>query len=119
MSIVDIASPVFQPAMRVITAITQALQAQVTTNIDHDYIDGLIVRILVPSGYGMPQINNMQGTIIVNGTDTFLIDIDSTFFQAFTIPIVVTNYAQVIPIGEINDFLKGATVNVLPTGNFG
>lgn len=119
MAILVIESPTFQPAMRVIFAVTNANPAEITTDTDHDYISGLIVRILVPSEYGMPQINNMQGTITVNGTDTFLIDIDSTFFQAFVIPVVVENYAQVVPIGEINDLLKGATINVLPTGNFG
>ena len=73
-----IENPVFQPAMRIIVAITNGFPAQVTTSFAHGYITGEIVRIVVPSADGMQQINNMVGTLTVNSDTTFLIDIDTT-----------------------------------------
>lgn len=108
--------PTFQPARRTVIAITNANPAQVTTSFDHDYITGLIVRLVIPSLFGMTQIDGLTGEIVVNGTDTFLIDIDTTNFNAFSIPgTLPNNYQcpQVIPIGEDNALLTGATRNVL------
>jgi len=116
-------SPTYQPAMRLITAITNAVNAAVTTSFDHDYITGTIVRILVPDTYGMYQLNQRKGTITVTGTDSFTIDIDTTNFDTFVVPTLATppefyltaKTAQVVPIGEINSSLLAATQNVLPT----
>ena len=79
-------SPIFQPAMRLVTAITRSSTAQVTTSTDHDYRTGDIVRIYVPKWYGMRRADRMQGEITVTGDDTFTIDIDTTGFNAFSAP---------------------------------
>ena len=106
--------PVYQPAMRLIAAITQAIPAQVTTSFAHNYQTGDIVRLIVPNGYGMVQANGLMGTITVNADTTFLIDIDTTTFTAFVIPnTLVVTVAQVVPIGEVNSKLTQATRNVL------
>lgn len=114
----EVAFPTFQQAMRNITAITNAEIALVTTHIAHQYIDGMIVRIYVPNGFGMTQANQLTGTIsIVNDTE-FLIDIDTSQFDPFVIPAIFPGAfatpAQVVPIGEINEILTAATRNVLP-----
>lgn len=111
-------NPVFKPAMRIITAITNANPAQVTTSFDHGYINGLVVRLDIPPLFGMQQANQLTGTIVINGGDTFLIDIDTTLFDTFSIPSPgPQNYtsAQVVPIGEDNSILAGAVQNVLPS----
>ena len=115
----QVASPTYQPAMRIISAITQANPASITTSIDHDYITGEIVRLRIPDTFGMSQINGKQGEITVTGNDTFTINIDSSKFDAFAIPAPLPpayTCAQVVPIGEINSILTAATKNVLPTG---
>jgi len=86
MAILANPSPIFQPALRIISAITKAQEAQVTTSFDHDYITGEIVRLLVPIDFGMWQINKLTGTITVTGSDTFTIDIDTTNFDTFSVP---------------------------------
>jgi hypothetical protein len=110
--------PTFQPAMRIISAITNAANAAVTTTFDHDYESGLIVRLVVPEPCGMQQINHQKGTITVTGATTFTIDIDSTLYDTFSIPGSPDPHdntcALVVPIGEINSELKQATRNVLP-----
>jgi len=114
----SVAFPTFQPAMRNITAITNALAAQVTTNIAHQYIDGMIVRIYVPDGFGMTQINQQTGVIAIVDTTNFIIDIDTTNYDPFVIPSEQPGHfftpAQVVPVGELNDMLTAATRNVLP-----
>ena len=112
-------TPPFQRAMRLITAITQAANALVTTSFAHNYETGDIVRFNIPVACGMQQINQLTGTITVNGATTFLVDIDTTFFDSFSIPVVAptdkTNIcAQVTPVGEVNSKLTSATQNVLP-----
>ncbi len=117
MSILAQTTPVYQPAMRIISAITNAHSAQVTTTFAHNFSSLLIVRINIPSHFGMQEINQLIGTITVNSPTTFLIDIDTTTFSAFSAP---TNYpfnyqsATVVPVGEDNSILFQATQNVLP-----
>jgi hypothetical protein len=110
--------PTFQPAMRLITNITNSFPATVTTSFNHDFITGTIVRIYVPSGFGMTQINNKTGTIIVTGATTFTIDIDTTRFDIFNITLPLDPYFQkiplVVPIGEVNNTLLASVQNVLP-----
>lgn len=110
-------NPTYQPAMRIITSITNFFPASITTSFDHNYQTGDIVRLFIPEGWGMTQANQQVGTITVTGTTTFDIDIDTYNFDPFipipgptVFPIAV---AQVIPIGEINDKLSQATRNVL------
>lgn len=109
--------PVFQPALRIITAITNSNPATVTTSFAHQYSTGLIIRLIVPSGYGMYQANQRSGAIKVTGSTTFTIDIDTTHFDPFVIPMTDPDdlqYPQSIPTGEVNSSLYSAYRNVLP-----
>ena len=113
-----IENPNFQPALRLITALTIAENATVTTSFDHDYLIGLIVRILVPNEFGMIQVNKEVGTIIeVPTDDTFVIDIDTRGFDTFIVPDpeewFINEFPSVVPVGEINSSLEQATRNVL------
>ena len=108
--------PMFQPAMRIINDVTNAYPALVTTSFAHQYLDGLIVRLDIPEGFGMYQADQLYGPIIVTGATTFTIDIDTTNFEPFGISIVFpSSYqsAQVVPIGELNGAYLNATRNVL------
>ncbi len=106
--------PVFKPSMRIITNITNGNPATVTTSFAHGYSTGLIIRLILPSGYGMNQANQLFSDITVVDSTSFTIDIDTTLFQPFTTPIDQTQYAQSVPIGEINSTVYLATKNVLP-----
>ena len=110
-------SPVYKPAMRLISAISNSSPAQITTTIDHGYSTGLIVRLLCPDVDGMTQINNLIGEITVTGATTFTIPIDTTKFDIFAIPGAPGAHdftcAQVIPIAENNAMLSEAVRNVL------
>lgn len=110
-----VASPTFQPAMRIITAITKANPATITTSFAHNFFTGDIVRLYVPKTFGMRQADHLQGTITVTSTTQFTIDIDTTDFDTFAVPGSNVQFAQVVPIGEVNSQLYGATENTLPS----
>lgn len=109
--------PVYGPAVKVITAITQANPAVVTTNTNHNYVTGTIVRLDIPYADGMQQANLQFGTIVVLSPTTFAIDLDSTFYDAFSIPVAPPPTTQIcaltVPIGEDNGILTAAVKNVL------
>ena len=111
--------PTYLPAMRIITAITNANPALVTTSFAHNYVTGEIVRMSVPYEHGdypwgMNEIDGMQGTIAVINATQFNIDIDTTLFEPFVTPAgSPTQRPYVVPIGEINSTLAAAVRNVL------
>jgi hypothetical protein len=109
--------PMYQPAMRLISAITNNKLAQVTTTFDHDYVSGTILRFIIPKACGMQQINNMVLEITVTGTNTFTVNLDTTGFDIFAIPVAPTQHenicAQLLAIGENNSRLDAAEGNVL------
>ncbi len=116
--------PMFQRAMRNILSITQDEQALVTTTFDginpgnHQYATGLIVRLLIPNGFGMVQANKLYGIVTVVNDTQFTVSIDTTHFDAFVVPPYQPGFfgtpAQVVPVGEVNSILTEATQNVLP-----
>jgi hypothetical protein len=113
-------TPDFMPAMRLIASITNANPGVVTTTFDHNYISGIVLRFDIPEADGMQELNGQTATITVTGSDTFAIDIDTTFFSPFSIPDPVTTSphinicAMVVPIGEVNELLRAAVQNILP-----
>jgi hypothetical protein len=117
MSILAFPNPIYQPAMRIITAITNAPIAQVTTSFDHLYLTGSIVRLDIPLGFGMQQANQLFGPITVTGSTTFTIPIDTTTFDAFSTPSGYPQNAQsamVVPFAENSDTFTSAVQNTLP-----
>lgn len=115
-------NPVFEPSMKIILDITNSFPATVTTSVDgvtpanHNYQTGLIVRLIIPPGFGMTEANQLTGTIRVISPDQFNIDIDTTYFSEFDMPTrwpQIQQQAQVVPVGEVNSILTQATMNVL------
>jgi hypothetical protein len=116
--------PTYQRAMRCILTITNANPVVITTTFDginpgnHDYSTGLIVRLDIPLGYGMEQVNQFSGPITVTSPTTFTLPTDTSTFDPFNTPSFLPGKfgtpAQVVPVGSVNDILTMATVNVLP-----
>lgn len=117
MSIDAVANPTYQPAMRIITAITNGFPAIVTTSFAHQYLSGLIVRLFIPRYFGMVQADKLQGAITVIDDVTFSINLDTTYFDPFVVPVqtpLTAQLANVVPFGELTSQFNGSTANVLP-----
>lgn len=113
-----IIDPIFMPAVRDISAITNAYPLTVTTTFAHTYATGLILRLLIPSAYGMQQVNRRKAAITVTGSTTFTMPIDSTHFDPFIIPTLLMGQpeitsAQSTPVGEVASILTESFVNIL------
>ena len=99
--------PRFYPPTRLITSISKATSAVIVLSVTHQYVVGQQVRIIVPTAYGMTEINNQLLTItaINTTTNSITVNIDSTNFTTFAFPTSAVaalgvNFAQVVPVGE-------------------
>jgi len=110
-------TPVFGPSVRVISAISNAPLALITTHTDHNYVDGTIIRIYVTTACGMEQINQQVTPITVTSNNTFTTEIDSSNYTPFAIPVAPSDLVNVCcfatPIGEQNDTLLASVKNIL------
>ena len=72
---------------RVIASITNAYPMVVTTDEDHGYVAGMMVRFLIPTLFGMQELNHVDSVQVLSITsDTLSIDLDSTSFNTFQYP---------------------------------
>lgn len=102
--------PLYYPRNKYITNITQAVNAQVSTSIQHGYVAGQAVRFSIPTVSGMTQLNatsqnNYITATVVTVVDSynFTININTTAFTAFTWPTIAqqpSSFPEVIPVGE-------------------
>lgn len=97
----------YYPRWRYVTRITQAASAVVTMSVTHGFTVGQKVRLIVPSEFGMTQMNNLIGTVTAISTvnNTITLDINSTGFTAFAFPTSAqaaagVSFAMVVPVGE-------------------
>ena len=112
-------NPYFYPAVRYITNISQASQAIITLSVTHTFQVGQQVNVVVPTVFGMVQLNqigNYSGsqatypTIVAVGqadtdgyTNTITVNVNTSAFNAFTFPLTGSagfTPAQVVPVGE-------------------
>lgn len=108
------------PSSLLITAITKAYPMVVTASVDSEkaantYVVGQLVRLFIPRPYGMPQANQLTGQILaINGLD-FSLDINSTQFDTFAVPVSGVNVGQPAsfsPAGSRNLQLDNTTRQV-------
>lgn len=96
----------FTPQANIISAMTNELLSNVTTQSDHGYITGQYVRIFVPIQYGM-FIPYTQTIINVTGTNTFQTQIDTSLLETFVTPSsyppLAFTSAQCVPITGLEE----------------
>lgn len=99
------------PNSLVITDISKTAPMIVTTTLANTapnprvntYKVGMNVRLLVPRTYGMYQANGLVGTIIALSGNVFVLSLDSSLFDTFTVPsTLVETPASLSPFGSKN-----------------
>lgn len=92
------------PVRRLIANVTQEIGAIVTTNSDHEYEEGQLVRLIVPKAYGM-DINYVESIISVLSSTTFKTEIDTRSLLSFVDPTFPPSFTQahVVPITGVTD----------------
>lgn len=98
---------IIYPSARVISNITQATSAVVTTLVDSGHQIGDYVKFYVPSSCGMTELNGQTGRVTAVSTAahpyTFTVDIDTSAYTAFQFPVynaTSLKKAYVIPAGD-------------------
>jgi len=67
------------------------------------YKIGMNIKLYIPRTYGMYQANGLIGTILGLSGNVFTINLDSTLFDTFSIPITqVESPASLSPFGSRN-----------------
>ncbi len=95
------------PSSLIITDISRSRPMVVSVSVDpitasNTYIVGQLVRLTVPYNYGMFQANNLTAQIIATGSSTLSLDVDSSLFDAFSIPPSGEQPASLAPAGSRN-----------------
>lgn len=104
----------FTPQARVISNITNAFPAVVTTTSSHGYLTLLLIRFFlpIPTYFGMQQLNGQFAQITVLSPTTFSVPIDTRQMNAFT-SAGTHQVPQVIAMAENASTLLQAERNAL------
>lgn len=106
----------YQPREFVISNITMGVTTLVTTTVDHDYVIGQVVRLLIPQPYGAYPLSGQQGIVIaIPALNEVTVQINSTnadpFIASPTNPGKTS--PQIIAIADVNT----GQINTGRTGN--
>jgi hypothetical protein len=105
----------FTPQAQVISNITNANPAVVTTTQPHGYLSLLLVRFFLPppTYFGMPSLNSQVFQITVLSPTTFSVPVDTTNLDPFS-EANTEQVPQVTPTAENAFILYQAERNALP-----
>lgn len=119
----------YQPSKFIISALVEGVTTAVTTLVDHDYVIGQQVRLLIPESYGAIGLSGQQGYVIsIPSPNQVVVDINSTNLNAFNpAPAFGPTPPQIIAIGDIQSgainsqgrinngtFIPGSFIDVSP-----
>lgn len=119
----------YQPSMFFISAITLGPTTTITTSVNHNYVIGQIIRVLITEFYGTWQISEQEGLVIaIPAANQVTVTIDSSNANAFiaspafgpTLPQIVAvgdqNSGQINVNGRNNNitFIEGSFINISP-----
>jgi hypothetical protein len=100
--------PLFYPRRRFITNITQAVNANVSTSVQHGMTPGQEIRFSMPklaiAPFGMLELDGVAATVLTVVDDfNFTINVDTTGFALFVWPAVAqmpASFPIMVPVGE-------------------
>ena len=122
-----IESQFYQPSRFVISAIALGTTTTITTSVDHNYVVGQEVRLLIPSSFGSYQLNERTGFILsIPFSTQFELDINTTVNVDAFILSSATTVAQCLALGDVNSgqtntgrtgnqtYIPGSFINISP-----
>lgn len=120
-------SALFYPRRRLVTNITQAASAQVSTSIAHGLTPGQVIRFSIPSVSGMVQLNSTPDNNYLTATVLTVVDdynitvnVNTTTFTAFTWPTIAqqpSSFPVFDPVGE--DTANALSINAAQVPTIG
>lgn len=118
----------FEPSVFYISAITLGATTTITTSINHNYVIGQNVRLIIPFPFGSQQLNEREGLVIsIPALNQVVVNIDSSMADPFiSSPSTSTTRPQITAIGDQNSgqmntgrsgnitFVPGSFINISP-----
>jgi len=99
---VPIHAEYFRPSRFVISAITLGVTSTVTTTVNHNYVIGNNVRLIVSALNGARQFNGQEGLVIaIPNPNQVTLNISSVKYDPF-ITASPASASQIVAIGDIN-----------------
>lgn len=115
------------PQFYYVTKITQATNGVITTSQIHDYVVGQLLKMTIPSGFGMQELDQVTVEVIAVSDYTFTISANTSGFSAFAFPASSLSpdisFASVAPVGQrtqydpITDVTTGYNFTTIPFRN--
>lgn len=107
----------FQPSRFVISAITLGSTTTVTTEEDHNYIIGQLVRTLIPPTYGTRQLNEQTSYVIsIPADDQVVLNINSIAYDTFiSSPTYGPTEPQIVAVGDVSSGIISSTGSSIPS----
>jgi hypothetical protein len=107
----------FQPSNFFISAISLGIRTVVTTSVNHNYVIGQLVRLIIPPSYGARQLNEQLSYVVdIPALNQVALDVNSFNDDAFINSGLATP-AQINAVGDINNGIISATGRSVPTTN--
>lgn len=103
----------FQPSLFYISAISTGLSTTVTTTVNHNYVIGQLVRLLIPQMYGAQQLNGQEAYVTgIPAADQVVLQLNSTKTNAFiSNPSYGPTPPQIAAVGDVNS----GSINEVPS----
>jgi hypothetical protein len=94
----------YQPSRFVISGVTLGPTTLIQTTINHNYVIGQEVRLLIPSNFGCYQLNDLTGFVLsIPNPNQVIVSIDSVVnVSPFISATVTTASPQILAIGDVN-----------------
>lgn len=109
---VPINADYYKPRVFFISGIALGPLTTITTSVDHDYVIGQLVRLIIPQWSGTRQLNGQTAYVIsIPTANQVTITIDSTNYNAFTTSSQPTQ-PQILGIGDISSGNINASGNL-------
>lgn len=95
-------SQYFQPSNFTISGVTRGSTTTITTSVAHNFVVGQLVRMTIPTSFGIRQLNGQQAYVLsLPSTTQVVLDISSAQADAY-IASAATTKAQIKAIGNDN-----------------
>jgi hypothetical protein len=119
----------YQPSQFFISSITLGSSTTVTTTVNHNYVIGQLVRLIIPPTFGCRQLNESSGYVLsIPAPNQVVVTINSSVNVDPFVSSSATTQPQILAIGDINTgtvnlsgrtnngtAIPGAFINISPT----
>lgn len=101
----------YQPRSYNISALALGPTTTVTTTVNHDYVVGQLVRLLIAQPFGSFQLNEAQAYVIsIPAPNQVIINLNSTQANPFiAMPSSSLTQPQIVAVGDINSGIINAS----------